>query len=147
MEEESLKYHHGLMYLRRESIAPGNGKNIRLYRMDKWFLGEFHDKIMQVVSLIDKGRTGTAVLASQGGFQGFSVVFQDVFTFSFPLVENVSCLPMGQKDEKRLQESLEKAGLWEKVSSLPKGLATVMNKDLDEQLSLSLSILMFSARI
>lgn len=294
MEEESLKYHHGLMYLRRESIAPGNGKDIRLYRMDKWFLGEFHDKIRQVVSLIDKGQTGVAAakiaavsfaflrnaavygwmiremargnlelptfllyvgivagvepwmngffdavqrnyankevmdgyrdfmeygildeegkepLKHPGGiheirlehvcfryegndsdtihdlsltvhkgerlalvgpngagkttlikllcgiyrptqgkiyldgqelqalhhkeiFKEFSVVFQDVFTFSFPLAENVSCLPMGQEDEKRLQESLEKAGLWEKVSSLLKGYATAMNKDLDEE--------------
>lgn len=60
------------------------------------------------------------------------VVFQDVFAFSFPLAENVSCVAKGQEEEKRLRESLQKAGLWEKASSLPRGTATAMNRDLDE---------------
>lgn len=65
-------------------------------------------------------------------FREFSVVFQDVFSFAFSLAENVSCVAMGQEDEARMQDSLRKAGLWEKVISLPKGTATAMNKDLDE---------------
>ncbi len=56
-----------------------------------------------------------------------------MFAFSFPLAENVSCLGTGQEDKKRLRESLEKAGLWEKAASLPKGPDTAMNKDLDEE--------------
>ena len=33
---------------------------------------------------------------------------------------------------KRLEESLEKAGLWERVCALPKQAQTAMNKELDE---------------
>ncbi len=66
-------------------------------------------------------------------FREFAVVFQDVFAFSFPLAENVSCVEAGQEDTGRLRDSLEKGGLWEKVSSLPKGVQTAMNRDLDEE--------------
>lgn len=294
MEEEARENLNGLMYLKRESIAPGNGKDIRLYRMDRWFLGEFHEWIGKVTALIDKGMTAVTAAGIAGAalafirnaavygwlimemakgnltlpvfllyvgivagvetwmnglfdalqqsyvnkkimddyrdfmeygvlkedgeetlkkpgsiheirlehicfryggsdadtihdlnltirpgerlalvglngagkttlikllcgiyrptkgkiyldgqdmdtltrkevFKEFSVVFQDVFAFSFPLAENVSCLAAGQEDKKRLRESLEKAGLWEKAASLPKGPDTAMNKDLDEE--------------
>ena len=66
-------------------------------------------------------------------FKEFAVVFQDVFSFSFSLADNVSCTEPGQRDEKRLEESLSRAGLWEKVASLPKGIHTMVNKDLDEE--------------
>ena len=65
-------------------------------------------------------------------FREFAVVFQDVFAFSFPLADNVSCVDCGLEDSERLLESLEKAGLWERVQALPKGAQTFMNKDLDE---------------
>lgn len=65
-------------------------------------------------------------------FREFAVVFQDVFAFSFPLADNVSCVDCGREDSERLRESLEKAGLWERVQALPKGAQTFMNKDLDE---------------
>ncbi len=65
-------------------------------------------------------------------FREFSVVFQDVFAFSFPLADNVSCVDSGREDSGKLRESLEKAGLWERVQTLPKGARTSMNKDLDE---------------
>ncbi len=66
-------------------------------------------------------------------FREFAVVFQDVFAFSFPLADNVSCVDCGREDSERLRESLEKAGLWERVQALPKGARTFMNKDLDER--------------
>lgn len=66
-------------------------------------------------------------------FREYAVVFQDVFSFSFPLAENVSCVREGLEDVKRLEESLEKAGLAERVRELPKGRHTVMNKDLDPE--------------
>ena len=65
-------------------------------------------------------------------FREFAVVFQDVFAFSFPLSDNVSCVDSGREDSERLRGSLEKAGLWERVQALPKGAQTFMNKDLDE---------------
>lgn len=292
LEEENHKSYQGIQYLRRESIAPGNGKDIRMYRMDQWFLREFQERITKIVSKIDRGEMGVAAAKSAGAlltfgrnlivygwliwemtlghlalpvflfyvgitagfeawmnglftalqniyrnrevmdgyrdfmefgrieegrerlrnpgkvheiclehlsfcyegkeetihdlnvtirageklalvglngagkttliklicglyrptagrifldgqdiqslqrrevFREFAVVFQDVFAFSFPLVENVSCLASGEEDEKRLRDSLCKAGLWEKAVSLPKGTATAMNKDLDEE--------------
>ncbi len=66
-------------------------------------------------------------------FREFAVVFQDVFTFSFPLADNVSCVDSGREDPVRLRESLEKAGLWERVRELPKQTRTSMNKELDEE--------------
>lgn len=66
-------------------------------------------------------------------FREFAVVFQDVFAFSFPLANNVSCVDSGREDTGRLRESLEKAGLWERVRVLPKQAQTSMNKDLDEE--------------
>lgn len=65
-------------------------------------------------------------------FREFSVVFQDVFAFSFPLAENVSCCRAGCEKGRRLEESLEAAGLLEKVRELSNGVRTYMNKDLDE---------------
>ncbi len=71
-------------------------------------------------------------------FREFSVVFQDVFAFSFPLCENVSCRQEGQEDAGRLEDCLEKAGLSERVKKLPKGVHTSMNQDMDaEGVSLS----------
>ena len=71
-------------------------------------------------------------LSQREVFQEFAVVFQDVFAFSFPLSDNVSCVDCGREDSERLRGSLEKAGLWERVQALPKGAQTFMNKDLDE---------------
>ena len=75
----------------------------------------------------------TGSLSRKEYFREFAVVFQDVFAFSFPLVENVSCVKTGQEDSGRVQECLEKAGLMERVRELPKGWDTMMNKDLDEE--------------
>ena len=72
-------------------------------------------------------------LSQKEVFREFSVVFQEVFAFSFSLLANISCRGDGQEDEGRLRESLEKAGLMEKVSSLPGGMRISMNKDLDPE--------------
>lgn len=66
-------------------------------------------------------------------FKEFSVVFQDVFAFSFPLCENVSCCKNGEEDPERLADCLEKAGLTERVKKLPKGVRTAINRDMDEE--------------
>ena len=292
MEDEIEKKWGIFQYLRRETVIPGNGKDIRMYRMDKWFLGMFHGLIDRVCALIDRQQTGymaagmaedlltfarsmvvygwliremaarnmtipsfllyVGIVAGFGAwmnglfgawrqileneklmddyrdfmdfgvveegrqapgrpgrtheirfehvcfryegsgedtirdlnltirpgerlalvgpngagkttlikllcglyrptsgtvyldgrdiqsldqravFREFAVVFQDVFAFSFPLADNVSCVDCGREDSERLRESLEKAGLWERVQALPKGAQTFMNKDLDE---------------
>lgn len=292
MEDEIEKKWGVFQYLRRETVIPGNGKDIRMYRMDKWFLGMFHGLIDRVCALIDRQQTGymaagmaenlltfarsmvvygwliremaagnmtipsfllyVGIVAGFGAwmnglfgawrqileneklmddyrdfmdfgvveegrqapgrpgrtheirfehvcfrydgsgedtirdlnltirpgerlalvgpngagkttlikllcglyrptsgtvyldgrdiqsldqravFREFAVVFQDVFAFSFPLSDNVSCVDSGREDSERLRGSLEKAGLWERVQALPKGAQTFMNKDLDE---------------
>lgn len=292
MEDEIEKKWGIFQYLRRETVIPGNGKDIRMYRMDKWFLGMFHGLIDRVCALIDRQQTGymaagmaenlltfarsmvvygwliremaagnmtipsfllyVGIVAGFGAwmnglfgawrqileneklmddyrdfmdfgvveegrqapgrpgrtheirfehvcfrydgsgedtirdlnltirpgerlalvgpngagkttlikllcglyrptsgtvyldgrdiqsldqravFREFAVVFQDVFAFSFPLSDNVSCVDCGREDSERLRGSLEKAGLWERVQALPKGAQTFMNKDLDE---------------
>ena len=71
MEEEARENLNGLMYLKRESIAPGNGKDIRLYRMDRWFLGEFHEWIGKVTALIDKGTTAVTAAGIAGAALAF----------------------------------------------------------------------------
>lgn len=65
-------------------------------------------------------------------FKEFAVVFQDVFAFSFPLEENVSCVDSQSTDRKRLEDCLKQADLWEKVQGLSEKSHTTMNKDLDE---------------
>ena len=65
-------------------------------------------------------------------FREFSVVFQDVFTFSFSLMENVSCTEEEETDMDRLRDSLTRAGLKEKVDGLKQGVHTPLNRDLGE---------------
>lgn len=72
-------------------------------------------------------------LSQREVFQEFAVVFQDVFTFAFPVAENVSCVKAGAEDGSRLRKSLEDAGLLERVQSLPKKERTSMDKDMDPE--------------
>lgn len=60
----------------------------------------------------------------------FSVVFQDFKLFSFPLAENVAASM--DVDSELAEKSLRIAGLGDRLSSLPKGLSTPLNKDFDE---------------
>lgn len=66
-------------------------------------------------------------------FKEFAVVFQDVFTFSFSLEDNVTCGPEEVVEKNKLEECLKKSDLWEKVCELEYGVKTMMNKDLDEK--------------
>lgn len=72
-------------------------------------------------------------LSQREVFREFAVVFQEVFAFSFPLSENVSCVREGEEDRKRLQKCLEEAGLWQRVQALPRKASTSMNRDMDEE--------------
>lgn len=62
----------------------------------------------------------------------FTVVFQDVFAFSFSLADNVSCRREEETDRKRLRQCLQDAGLWDRVEQLDRKEQTSMNKDLDK---------------
>lgn len=62
----------------------------------------------------------------------FAPIFQNVELFAFPLAENVSMKDPGNTDKQRAEICLIKAGLEEKVHSLPKGVDTEILKVLHE---------------
>lgn len=61
----------------------------------------------------------------------FAVVFQEVFAFSFPLADNVSCRAADETDSGKVEKSLRDAGLWDRVRELSGREQTNLNKDLD----------------
>ena len=61
----------------------------------------------------------------------FSVVFQDFKLFSFGLGQNVSA--SFHYNEELAKRCLEKAGFYERLQSMKKGLETSIYKDLDEE--------------
>lgn len=63
----------------------------------------------------------------------FSVVFQDVFAFAFTIAQNVTCTNNEEIDFDKVYKCLEKAGLKEKIDSLPNGVNTNMLKEFDEE--------------
>lgn len=60
----------------------------------------------------------------------FAVVFQDFKVFSFPLGENVAA--GSEVDEKRAKDALERAGLEERLKTLPDQLDTNVGKEFEE---------------
>lgn len=65
-------------------------------------------------------------------FKLFSPVFQDVQVMAFPVSGNVSMKPTEETDEKKALECLVKAGLKEKIESLPKGIKSNLLKVIEE---------------
>ncbi len=64
--------------------------------------------------------------------QAVSVLFQDTKLFSFTIGENVSGKTEGTYDEKAVEKVIVESGLGEKIHSLPDGIHTYVNKDLNE---------------
>lgn len=60
----------------------------------------------------------------------FAVVFQDFKVFSFPLGENVAA--GSHVDEKRAMDALERAGLGERMQTLPDRLDTNVGREFEE---------------
>ena len=58
-----------------------------------------------------------------------AAVFQDFSLFAFSIAENVSAL---EYDKIRLEDALKKAGLWEKVKSLPQGVKQSLSNQFCE---------------
>jgi len=69
--------------------------------------------------------------SQQAMFSMFSVVFQDVNVLAFSIEENVACRSVNI-DQNRVQDALEKVGLWEKVSRFEKGTKQPMLKVIEE---------------
>ncbi len=62
----------------------------------------------------------------------FSVVFQEIKIFALSVAENVALALGGQVDRERVTCCLKEAGIWEKVSTLEKGIDTSLLKTFDE---------------
>lgn len=61
-----------------------------------------------------------------------AVVFQDAFTFSFTIAENVTCEIEDKYNKEKCINALKKSGLWDKIEKLPKQENTYLNKDIEE---------------
>jgi ATP-binding cassette subfamily B protein len=62
-----------------------------------------------------------------------SVLFQDTNPMAFTIEENITGLEEGQCDPARLEDSLKKSGLWEKVEALPQKEKTYITQTFSEQ--------------
>ncbi len=65
-------------------------------------------------------------------YKYLAVVFQEAFLPSFSIAENVACRSKEELNLQECREAIRKAGLWEKVDSLPKKELTHINKDIEE---------------
>lgn len=71
-------------------------------------------------------------------FDAFSALFQDSFFLPATIIENVSMCSEAKTDKKRFFKALEKAGILDKVNSLPQKEHSFLNKELfDKAVSLS----------
>jgi ABC-type multidrug transport system fused ATPase/permease subunit len=62
----------------------------------------------------------------------FSSVFQDFKLFAFRIVDNITSLQGSAAEARKVEESLVKAGIHEKIQSLEKGLDTYLYKLYEE---------------
>lgn len=71
-------------------------------------------------------------------FEAISAVFQDILLLPVGILQNVSSRTSQETDRDRVLQSLEKAGLHEKVQKLPRGVDTPMHKGVrDDGIDLS----------
>ncbi|HHT65349.1 MAG TPA: ABC transporter ATP-binding protein [Clostridiales bacterium] len=80
--------------------------------------------------ILINGVNATAI-PQQQVFSLFGVVFQEVQPLALTIAENIAATDTNI-DRERVVESLKKAGLWEKVSGLPKGIDTPMLKAIED---------------
>ena len=64
-------------------------------------------------------------------FKLFSALFQEVRVFAVTVAENVAMQPAGLLDRARVERCLRLAGLWDKIEALPKGMDTMLLKNVD----------------
>ena len=62
-----------------------------------------------------------------------SVLFQDTNPMAFTIEENITGMEEGQCDQTRLEDSLKKSGLWDKVQSLPQKEKTYITQTFSEE--------------
>lgn len=62
----------------------------------------------------------------------YGVVFQDYQQLSLSIAENVLGRPYKEEDEDKVTDALKKAGIWDKVNTLPQGILTVVGREFDK---------------
>ena len=63
----------------------------------------------------------------------FAAAFQDYKIFALSIRENVLMRECSEEDDLQVVEALTKAGVYDKIKTLPKGLDTTMTKEFDEE--------------
>ncbi len=76
---------------------------------------------------------GTPVsrIGREAYFRLFSALFQEVRVLAMTVAENVAMCPAPLVDRQRAEQCLKRAGLWEKIASLPLGMDTMLLKNVD----------------
>lgn len=65
-------------------------------------------------------------------YKQLAVVFQEAFIYNFTIADNVSCVTEEKFDRERCIQAMKAAGIWEKVSGLPKQEQTYIDKYIEE---------------
>ena len=65
-------------------------------------------------------------------YRSLAAVFQDAFTYSFSIADNVTCSMGEDYDAEKCREALKDAGLWEKIQKLPQKENTFIGKEVSE---------------
>lgn len=63
----------------------------------------------------------------------YAAAFQDYKIFALSIRENVLMQECSKEDDEQVIEALTKAGVYDKIKTLPKGLDTIMTKEFDEE--------------
>lgn len=62
----------------------------------------------------------------------FGAVFQDYKNFAISVYENVICHECSDEEKEKAEAALRRSGIWEKISTLPKGADTVLTREFDK---------------
>lgn len=71
-------------------------------------------------------------LSPEERYSWFSCAFQDISFLPFSIQENISMIPEKEGTSKRVKACLQKAGMWKKIKSLPQGMHSLLEKDINE---------------
>ena len=61
----------------------------------------------------------------------FATVFQDYKNFAVSVNENIICHECSDEEKEIAKEALKRSGVWEKISSLPKGADTALTREFE----------------
>ncbi len=61
----------------------------------------------------------------------FATVFQDYKNFAVSVNENIMCHECSDEEKQIAEKALKQSGVWEKISSLPKGADTVLTREFE----------------